>query len=170
LIEAFRVLRLPRPCRPADCEARGEILDPARPLPAGDALVLEAVAGVPADVFLLELAPGRGLRRLAPGECRADAGVGLAPGHRLRHALDEAEGERTLFAIAVGRGFAPAGLARLLAEVPAGCGGRPLAGARLSGWLARLDEAAGSRDVSWRALRLAFLPVDELRLLADGRP
>lgn len=171
VLEPLRVVRLPRPCRPDDCRARGERLDPAQPLPAGDPLALEAVSRVPARVYLLEWLPGTGLRRLAPRACEAGEGLALGPGRRLRHALDDAAGARTLFAVAVPAGAADRDrLSRLLGEVPAGCGGRPLADDRLSRWLSRLDDATRDGGASWTALRLAFGADVTGRLLAGDRP
>ena len=59
-----------------------------RPLPANGSLALEAVSPVEARVFLLELAPGHGLRRLAPAAFRA-----LREGGRLFLEMGETQGE-----------------------------------------------------------------------------
>jgi hypothetical protein len=167
----LRVLRLTRPCRPGDCDERGRRLDPAVPLPAGAPLALEATSEIQARVFLLELVPDGGLRRLAPGDCRIEStgyasGVALGPGARLRHPLDEAVSELTVFAVALRPGGPDQRLAELLADVPSGCGVQPLRDGRLSRWLSRFDAALRGRDVAWRALRLSFGPVSDETLLA----
>lgn len=159
----LRVLRLTRPCRPGDCDERGRAVDPALPLPAGAPLALEATSDIDARVFLLELVPGGGLRRLAPGDCRLESaglasGVALGPGTRLRHPLDEAAPELTVFAVALRPGGADRRLAELLGDVPSGCGVQPLQGGRLSRWLSRFDAALRGRDLAWQALRLSFNP------------
>jgi hypothetical protein len=169
-LDTLGIVRLPRPCRPGDCNARGESLDPSLPLPTGQALALEAMTAVPSRVFLLEWAPDGGLRRLAPGACRAGTGVDLAAGRRLRHALDAAAGERTFFAVALAEPRAEGRLADLLTEVPSGCGQRPLNGSRLSRWLESFDAATRESDVAWRALRLAFEPAGGGPMLAGERP
>jgi hypothetical protein len=170
VLETLRILRLPRPCRPDDCDARGERLDPTLPLPAGQALALEAVTPVPSRVFVLEWDPDSGLRRLAPGACRAETGVSLTAGRRLRHALDAVEGDLTLFVVALPERRAEGRLAGWLARVPAGCGQRLLSGTRLSRWLESFDAAAREGDLAWRALRLAFEPATPGPMLADDRP
>ena len=169
VLASLRVLRLPRPCRPGDCAARGEPLDPAAPLPAGAPLALESVSRGPAAVYLLELEHGAGLRRLAPSDCRPDAGVPIEPGRRLRHALDEAAGERSYFAVALAPEADGGRLPRLLADVPSGCGAAPLAGAALSRWLASLDAATRENGLEWQALRLAFAATGTGTLRADRR-
>jgi hypothetical protein len=168
-LASLRVLRLPRPCRPGDCDARGEPLDASRPLPANGSLALEAVSPVEARVFLLELAPGHGLRRLAPADCRPGTGVALGPGTRLRHPLAAAASGATLFVVALRPGGEDRRLAELFTAVPSGCGARPLQAAGLSRWLARFDAAVRGRDVDWQALRLTFEPARGGALLAsDG--
>ena len=167
----LRVLRLSRTCRPGDCDGRGRTLDPARPLPAGAPLALEATSDIDTRVFLLELVPAGGLRRLAPGDCRIEsagfaAGVAIGPGARLRHPLDAAAPELTVFAVALRPGGADRRLTELLADVPSGCGMQPLRGGRLSRWLSRFDAALRERDVAWQALRLSFGPGADETLLA----
>jgi len=167
-LNTLRVIRLPRPCRPGDCDARGELLDPSAGLSSSGPLALEATSGIQVSVFLLALRPGKGLERLAPRDCTASTGVTLMPGRRLRHALDGETQAVTMFAIAVDP-RRDRRLARLLADVPAGCGGRPLRGDPLARWLGAFEAVTRERHVDWQAIRLTFNANRPGELLARGR-
>ena len=167
-LNALRIIRLPRPCRPGDCDARGQPVDPAEELSSAGSLALEATSGIRVSVFLLALRPGQGLERLAPRACSASAGVTLMPGTRLRHALDGERRDMTIFAVALDP-RRDRRLAQLLTDVPAGCGGRPLRGDQLARWLGGFEAVVRERHVDWQAIRLRFNADRPGEFLARGR-